>query len=541
MIMLARNKNKQRINPEATCIFLLIGLVLSTAFSHADATWGRPALHRHKDKILQQLRAGSNEDENDSGESDVFRPVILEADDEADGGVGDDIPRTLSSENVVPKVLIVMDGFCPYLGVYMMRQAQQSPGVIVVPVLSEYLRNFLLLTEPEKTEQWQALRIPTSAEQAREWISHLPSEAIIAAVYCESDSGLEEAELLRQRLNVTQQDTPAYLPARRDKYLMNEMVQKSGLATAQQKMCHSASEARDFAQELLSRHSKQQTPRVVVKPFRGVASESVHLCETIEQVQEAWDVITDTTVFGVMSADKHNTVLVQEFLEGDEYVLDVVSRNGEHKIAAVWKYDKRPVGRAPFCYFQTKLVDAAMEPVDVPIIQEYTRKVLNALGVQYGLTHNEVIVTADRGPVLVEVNCRQHNMDFAPITMACIGYNALDMTLDALLGRGDLADDDWELYPSEPTLRAYGCMVHLVNYESGILQGVNHLDDMSDLPSFFKGQVYDNFQAEGESIEPTVDIRSDAGWVQLLNQDLQELERDFRQIVDWMPSMFNVE
>ena len=41
--------------------------------------------------------------------------------------------------------------------------------------------------------------------------------------------------------------------------------------------------------------------------------------------QEAWDAITDTTVFGVMSDSKHDCVLVQEFLEGPEYALDVVS------------------------------------------------------------------------------------------------------------------------------------------------------------------------------------------------------------------------
>ena len=34
-------------------------------------------------------------------------------------------------------------------------------------------------------------------------------------------------------------------------------------------------------------------------------------------------------------------VLLQEYLSGDEYVVDTVSRNGVHKCVAIWKYDKR--------------------------------------------------------------------------------------------------------------------------------------------------------------------------------------------------------
>jgi hypothetical protein len=79
----------------------------------------------------------------------------------------------------------------------------------------------------------------------------------------------------------------------------------------------------------------------------------------------------DTTVFGAMSGAKHDAVLVQEFIEGSEFALDVVSRNGEHKLTAIWKYDEHPTNSATFRYFRTKVVDASMEPRDAPRIQEY--------------------------------------------------------------------------------------------------------------------------------------------------------------------------
>ena len=35
------------------------------------------------------------------------------------------------------------------------------------------------------------------------------------------------------------------------------------------------------------------------------------------------------------------------------------------------------------------------------------------------------MVNLDGGSRLIEVNCRQHNTDFAPMTNACIGYNGM--------------------------------------------------------------------------------------------------------------------
>ena len=51
------------------------------------------------------------------------------------------------------------------------------------------------------------------------------------------------------------------------------------------------------------------------------------------------------------------TVLVQEFAHCQEYVIDTVSRYGELKIVAIWKYDKRSANGAPFVYYATKLLD----------------------------------------------------------------------------------------------------------------------------------------------------------------------------------------
>jgi len=34
----------------------------------------------------------------------------------------------------------------------------------------------------------------------------------------------------------------------------------------------------------------------------------------------------------------NDSAVVQEYLQGTEYVVDTISRNGEHKLVALWAY-----------------------------------------------------------------------------------------------------------------------------------------------------------------------------------------------------------
>jgi biotin carboxylase len=354
----------------------------------------------------------------------------------------------------------------------------------------------------------------------------------IVGVYCESDSGLEQAEQLRALLDVTCQDQPVVLNARRHKHLMYETAESAGLTVPTTKLCQSREEAVQFAERIWSDDDDQRY--VIVKPFRGVASESVRLCSNTDEVEAAWNDITSSSIFGAMG--KHSSVLVQEFVRGTEYACDIVSRDGHHKVVALWRYLKKPANGASFCYFKTELIDASMDD-NADQVCDFAIQTLNALGVRWGISHNEVIVTAQGAPTLIEINHRQHNMDFCPLTMACIGYNAFDVALVAYL----LSEDDWSEIPERPILRAYGCMVHLVNYARGKLRNVKHLDVLGELGSVLGWEVYDDFKSIGTEIQPTIDIRTDAGWVQLINENGEHLDRDYETIESLMPTMFEAE
>merc|ERR1711871_1638682 len=74
---------------------------------------------------------------------------------------------------------------------------------------------------------------------------------------------------------------------------------------------------------------------------------------------------------------------------------------GLHAVVAMFKYQKME----DLTYEYTKLIESGGEVQDS--LRSYVAKVLDAVGIHFGPSHAEVIVTKD-GPCLVEVGARMH-------------------------------------------------------------------------------------------------------------------------------------
>merc|ERR1740138_919008 len=97
---------------------------------------------------------------------------------------------------------------------------------------------------------------------------------------------------------------------------------------------------------------------VVLKPVESAMSDGVKLCHSMEEAESHFEFLM-TSQRAVGSQD--SAVLCQEFLKGKEYVVDHVSRDGEHKTAMIYVYDKRAANGAAFVYYGTLPVEADSE------------------------------------------------------------------------------------------------------------------------------------------------------------------------------------
>lgn len=217
-------------------------------------------------------------------------------------------------------------------------------------------------------------------------------------------------------------------------------------------------------------------------------------------------------------------MLCQEFLQGDEYVIDHVSKDGVHKTAMIWVYDKRKVNGGDFVYFGMKPVDCGTEMAQILI--NYIRRTLDALGIKHGPSHGEVMMTAE-GPCLVEMNCRAHGGDgsWTPLARALTGgYSQVDMTADALCD--PKAFDKIPDKPCSP-FKASGQEVMFVSYSKGKVVSSPGFEVVKMLPSFVH---MDGIPKVGAEVDYTTDLVTSIGSVVIMHDDPAIVKRDIEFI-----------
>ena len=199
----------------------------------------------------------------------------------------------------------------------------------------------------------------------------LPFEII--AVIPGAETGVELADSISSRMGLRTNGEAKSL-ARRNKYFMGEAVRSSGVRAVKQSKCTSASEVSAFLTTLTAVPLK-----CVVKPVQSAGTDDVFLCASEEEALTAFErIYGKRNGLGLIN----ESVLVQEYLVGKEYVIDKVSRDGEHKLVAIWEYDKRFINNANFVYFGMKLMSPDSEKMQSMV--RYADFVLDALDIKQG-------------------------------------------------------------------------------------------------------------------------------------------------------------
>lgn len=347
----------------------------------------------------------------------------------------------------------------------------------------------------------------------------------IVAVIPGAETGVKLADQLADRFlshhtaSLRGNNVFKHASARRDKYDMGETLRKSGLRAVNQFRARNWDEAQQFIVTEIAPTFKDGDLKVVLKPVESAGTDDVVLCNTLDQAQDAVSrIIGKVNGLGLVNT----SILVQEYLEGTEYVIDTVSLDGVHKVVAVWEYDKRQVNNAAFVYFGVRII-----PASDPNIQElisYQFQVLTALGIRNGPAHGELKYCRGE-PVLIEVGSRCHGGEGAwiPIANKCVGYNQVDVMVDALIDPSKF--DNLPVVPKE--LLAHGCEAMLVSYESGVVDSLPGLMEIEHFSSFLKMEI---FAKPGSALVPTIDMFTTPGSVMLVHDDKIVLDKHLLRI-----------
>ncbi len=123
-------------------------------------------------------------------------------------------------------------------------------------------------------------------------------------------------------------------------------------------------------------------------------------------------------------------ILVQKCIpisKFNEYVIDFVSFAGKHYCTGILKYVKSTDGS----YRKYVAIPLEEIPAIKPVL-DYVESCLNALKVEYGITHNEVFWNMQDKCYLIESNNRPAGNSILDIYQNTYGYNTLSLYLDLL-------------------------------------------------------------------------------------------------------------
>jgi ATP-grasp domain len=327
-----------------------------------------------------------------------------------------------------------------------------------------------------------------------------------------TESGVVLADELGEALGIPCRNPRRSTMKRRDKAEMQEALRDAGLPGAEQVVVESPSDARTWASE------RGRWP-VVLKPLRSAGMHGVHVCDTADDLSHAVEELLGADDF----FGRPNTrVLVQEFLIGQEYMVNALSIAGCHRVLEIIRVTKALVDGSPV-YDYADLVFPSED--DHGEVAEYSRRVLSAVEMQWGPSHLEVMLTAD-GPRLVEVNARLVGALNASASTRTTGQNQAVATVCALLCPAQFLAE-----ASEPVRVHLHCRgVSLICPRDGVVTRELDWGRFSQLESC--QSVRPRLRA-GAPATRTHDLMSNPGAVYLVHADADVVEADYQQIRTW--------
>ncbi len=233
------------------------------------------------------------------------------------------------------------------------------------------------------------------------------------------EPGVTLADKLTAEFNIKSNGLTKAL-ARRNKFFMAQEISKHNLPAP---ICFKSSQYEAIEQFVKS----ESLLPCVLKPLDSAGTNGVHICESIEQLHSAFhQVIDKENNMGLINEE----LLVQSYLEGDEYMVNSVSVNGQHFICDIWLAKKNRCDGFATTYDECVLIDSTSAQGSQ--ISDYVKSVLDSLDISFGAAHTEVILT-DKGPVIVETGARMSGLMDPEYNDACLGTNQVALVVESYL------------------------------------------------------------------------------------------------------------
>ncbi|WP_296891427.1 ATP-grasp domain-containing protein [uncultured Methanobrevibacter sp.] len=293
------------------------------------------------------------------------------------------------------------------------------------------------------------------------------------------------------------------------KHEMHKRLAENGLRYIKGKIIKSVDEAIDFCDD-------ESLNEVVVKPIRSAGSCNVRVCLNKQEMVDTIEELMGSTGYYGGNVQE---LLIQERIDGDEYIVNTVSNDGWHRVTTIWKYSKVKTSEGAMIYDTIETVNTL--GISEAEMVEYAYKVADAIGIKYGPIHGEYMIDKD-GPVLIEVNCRPcgGNMP-AKFLDEISGQHETDSILDSYLKPVRFRQKALQRYG----LQGHGALKVFIVPEDIVARSAPMADISPNLKSYFKAD-FDEMAEDGVFYIKTEDFHSTCGIIYLVHKNNDVLQED---------------
>lgn len=298
--------------------------------------------------------------------------------------------------------------------------------------------------------------------------------------------------------------------ARRDKYMMALVLEKANIAVPKYIKSNKLDDLLGFLE------AEHGLP-IVLKPLDSAGTNGVHVCHTVQDVENAYGAI-----IGVENnmGSINRELLAQSYLNGTEYFVNTVSREGKHYVTDIWRAEKVPLPGYASVYDKNFLIDS--QSIEYSDLSNYVFLVLDALEIKYGAGHTEVIITK-KGPVVVESASRISGALEPAFNHACLGHDQAQITLESYISPEAFMKKIGTPYPYKKA----ALQMYLSAGKGGIVKESNVENTLKQCSNIIN---YSLKFDQGDVISKTIDLSSSIGVAHIVGETKQDLMNTYEII-----------
>ena len=284
-----------------------------------------------------------------------------------------------------------------------------------------------------------------------------------------------------------------------DKLMMKQKFQEAGIPCANGFILNSVDELTEL---------KVDYP-VVVKPRDNSGSRGVIYCNNLKEVEIA--------VKEALQYTKKGNVLIEEFIEGQEYSIEGIHYNGEHHVI---QFTEKTTTDFPYNVEIAHIQPADISPQQQNKIKKLITQIGQTLGFENCASHTELKINS-RGIYIIETSPRLGG-DFISSTLVPLstGINMEDILID--IATNNSLQHNWELRK----LSKYSSIKYF-ELSDGVLYENNGLENLNKIPGI--EQWYFGLKP-GEKVKKITNSLERFGYAIFQTNSKQELANSFREV-----------